>query len=67
MANKRNRQKQMNSSKTIEGFERHLLQQLKKWNDVQTAAGSVRNQEAINNIYYYKRVHENLRNFYFDL
>lgn len=67
MANKRNRQKQMNSSKTIEGFERHLLQQLKKWNDVQTAAGSVRNQEAINNIYYYKRAHENLRNFYFDL
>ena len=67
MANKRNRQKQMNSSKTIEGFERHLLQQLKKWNDVQTAAGSVRNQETINNIYYYKRAHENLRNFYFDL
>ena len=68
MANKRNRQKQRNSGKTLEGYEKHLLQEKVKWeNTLQKSDTMPRQREVQNNIYYYKRAHENLRRFYFDL
>lgn len=68
MANKRNRQKQRNSSKTLEGYEKYLLQESKKWEDALNKTDTMpRQREVQNNIYYYKRAHDNLRRFYFDL
>ena len=68
MANKRNRQKQRNSSKTLEGYERFLLQQMKKWEDAPRTKGTLPEERHINsNIFHYKKAHEGLRQYYFDL
>lgn len=68
MANKRNRQKQRNSSKTLEGYERYLLQQRKKWEDAHTSNNAPHVRQNINgHIGHYKKAHEELREFYFDL
>lgn len=67
MANKRNKQKQRNSSKTLEGYERYLLQQMKKWHDVSEEGRPPASSEARHKYFYYKRTHEELRNYYFDI
>lgn len=68
MANKRNRQKQRNSSKTLEGYERRLLQEIRKWEDViknPRTADIQRN--AMNRADLLRGVHMDLRKYYFDL
>lgn len=68
MANKRNRQKQRNSSKTLEGYERFLIQNRIKWENAHKVADKpYERQVASNNISHYRRAHEKLREFYFDL
>ncbi|MET3658336.1 hypothetical protein [Sporosarcina psychrophila] len=68
MANKRNRQKQINSSKTLEGYERRLLQEIRKSEDViknPRTADIQRN--AMNRVELLRGVHMDLRKYYFDL
>lgn len=68
MANKRNRQKQRNSSKTLEGYERYLLQQRRKWEESRSTEHAPYQRQTINNnISHYRKAHEELREFYFDI
>ena len=68
MANKRNRQKQRNSSKTLEGYERYLLKQKKKWQDAYSVAERPHERQlSSSNVNYYKRTHEELREYYLDI
>lgn len=68
MANKRNRQKQRNSSKTIEGYERHLLQEADKWASIgREAESGPKRSGAFQRHRQFIEMHEHLRRFYFDL
>ena len=69
MANKRNRQKQRNSSKTIEGYERQLLKEIAKWrNEVrELAVGSTKHRDAHRELHRFLSAHEHLRRYYFNL
>ena len=72
MPNKRIRQKQerqrLMPGKSLEGFEKHVLREKEKWIAEYNIADSVSNrQTASRHITYYKRVHEDIRRFYFDL
>ena len=67
MANKRNRQKQRNSSKTLEGYERRLLQEIKKWEDIAENPRTVAIQrDAMQRANLLRGVHIDLRRYYFD-
>lgn len=68
MANKRNRQKRINSSKTIEGYERHLLQEVDKWASIgDESVGTPKRSGAYQKVRQFTEMHEHLRRFYFDL
>ena len=68
MTNKRNRQKLRNSSKTIEGYERHLLQEADKWVSIGNATEhGQRRPEAYQKARHFTAMHEHLRRYYFDL
>ncbi|QNK87788.1 hypothetical protein H7992_21905 [Sporosarcina sp. resist] len=68
MANKRNRQKQMNSSKTLEGYEKRLLKEIRKWEDVISNPRTADIQrDAMNRADLLRVIHMDIRKYYFDL
>lgn len=71
MANKRIRQKQerqrLMPGKSLEGFEKHVLREQEKWITAFNAKNPSDRQTISRNIAYFKRVHEDIRRFYFDL
>ncbi|MEK4712285.1 hypothetical protein [Sporosarcina sp. FSL K6-5500] len=68
MANKRNRQKQLNSSKTLEGYENRLLKEIRKWEDVISNPRTADIQrDAMNRADLLRVIHMDIRKYYFDL
>ena len=70
MANKRNRQKQRNSSKSLEGYEKQLLKEMMEHREaaVDSLNGSLSEQrKAHGELRQFQFMHEHLRKYYFDL